>query len=137
MISKKFDPKLFELAPFNQAKGDEIKTESLNFWQDAFRRLRQNKPSIISLYAILILVIVSFLAQLIGPKHSSGERVRYDQTPIIMEYSTGVAIEKGRLNYLPPRIPGLEKIGIADGTMKKDLTNVWQYYKNYLMLMKD
>ena len=63
MISKKFDPELFERAQLNHAKGDEIKTESLNFWQDAFRRLRQNKPSIISLYAIILLVVVSFLDQ--------------------------------------------------------------------------
>ena len=124
MISKKLDPELFERAQLNHAKGDEIKTESLNFWQDAFRRLRQNKPSIISLYAIILLVVVSFLAQMIGPKHSNGNAVRYDQTPIIIEESTGVAIEKGRLNYLPPRIPGIEKLGIADGTMKKDLTNL-------------
>lgn len=122
MISKKFDPKLFERAELNHAKGDEIKTESLNFWQDAFRRLRQNKPSIISLYAIIILVVVSFLAQLVGPKHANGNSVRYDQTPIIVDES-GVTIEKSRLNYLPPRIPGLENLGIADGTMKKDLTN--------------
>ena len=85
MISKKFDPELFERAQLNHAKGDEIKTESLNFWQDAFRRLRQNKPSIISLYAIILLVVVSFLAQMIGPKHSNGNAVRYDQTPIIIE----------------------------------------------------
>lgn len=124
MISKKFDPELFERAQLNHQKGDEIKTESLNFWQDAFRRLRQNKPSIISLYAIIILVVVSFLAQIVGPKHSNGNSVRYDQTPIIIEESTGKAIEKSRLNYLPPRIPGLEKIGIADGTMTRTLTNL-------------
>ena len=35
-----------------------------------------------------------------------------------------MTIEKSRLNYLPPRIPGLEKLGIADGTMKKDLSNL-------------
>lgn len=123
MISKRFDPELFERAQLNHAKGDEIKTESLNFWQDAFRRLRQNKPSIISLYAIIILVVVSFLAQIVGPKHSNGNSVRYDQTPVLVDES-GMTIEKSRLNYLPPRIPGLEKIGIADGTMKKELSNL-------------
>lgn len=123
MISKRFDPELFERAQLNHAKGDEIKTESLNFWQDAFRRLRQNKPSIISLYAIIILVVVSFLAQIVGPKHFNGNSVRYDQTPVLVDES-GMTIEKSRLNYLPPRIPGLEKLGIADGTMKKDLSNL-------------
>ncbi len=123
MISKRFDPELFERAQLNHAKGDEIKTESLNFWQDAFRRLRQNKPSIISLYAIIILVVVSFLAQIVGPKHSNGNSVRYDQTPVLVDES-GMTIEKSRLNYLPPRIPGLEKLGIADGTMKKELSNL-------------
>lgn len=123
MISKRFDPELFERAQLNHARGDEIKTESLNFWQDAFRRLRQNKPSIISLYAIIILVVVSFLAQIVGPKHANGNSVRYDQTPVLVD-EAGITIEKSRLNYLPPRIPGIEKLGIADGTMKKELSNL-------------
>ncbi len=49
MISKKFDPSLFELEPMHQGQSDEIKTESLTFWQDAWRRLRKNKAALISM----------------------------------------------------------------------------------------
>ncbi|MGL4374569.1 MAG: ABC transporter permease, partial [Turicibacter sp.] len=121
-MSKKYDKKQFERTVVDFKDGEEIKTESLNFWQDAFRRLKQNKPSIISLYAIALLIACSLLLPFIGPKHADGSYVRYDQTPNLVEPDTGLAIAKGRLNYLPPRIPGLEKIGIADGSMKKTMT---------------
>ncbi len=122
MISKKYNPIQFELSTKQQGQGDEITTESLNFWQDAWRRLRQNKAALLSMYAILILVICSFLAPMIGPKHASGESVKYNQTPVLIDPNTGLQIEKSRLSYLPPRIPGLEKLGIANGTSIKQMT---------------
>ncbi len=122
MISKKYDPKLFELAVKHHNESDDIKTESLNFWQDAWRRLRQNKAALFSMYAILLLVICSFLAPAIGPKHASGENVKYNQTPILIDPNTGAQIEKSRLSYLPPRIPGLENLGIVNGTSVKQMT---------------
>ena len=122
MISKKYDPTKFELATKHQGQSDEIKTESLTFWQDAWRRLRQNKAALISMYAILILVVCSFLAPVIGPKHSSGEVVKYNQTPVLIDPNTGTKIEKSRLSYLPPRVPGLEKLGILNGTSVKKMT---------------
>ena len=124
MISKKYDPTKFELAAKHQGQSDEIKTESLTFWQDAWRRLRQNKAALISMYAILILVVCSFLAPVIGPKHSSGEVVKYNQTPVLIDPDTGTKIEKSRLSYLPPRVPGLEKLGILNGTSVKKMTPV-------------
>lgn len=123
MSNKKYDPTLFERSKIKHGQSDEIKTESLNFWQDAFRRLRQNKAAIISMYAIIVLVVCSFLAPLVGPKNSNGENVRYDQTPVLIHPETGERIEKSALSYLPPRIPGLEKIGIADGTTLKSMSN--------------
>ncbi|MEE1236701.1 MAG: ABC transporter permease, partial [Turicibacter sp.] len=78
MSLKKYDPKQFELAKNYDGKGDEITTESLNFWQDAWRRLRQNKAALISMYAIILLVVCSLLAPIIGPKHATGESVKYN-----------------------------------------------------------
>ncbi|MDE5977325.1 MAG: ABC transporter permease [Turicibacter sp.] len=121
MISKKYDPTLFELSNAHQGQSDTIKTESLNFWQDAWRRLRQNKAALISMYAIVILVICSFLAPLVGPKHSNGEAVKYNQTPVLIDPDTGLQIEKSNLSYLPPRVPGLENLGIFDGTSMKTM----------------
>lgn len=121
-MSKKYNPTLFERTVIDLKEGDAIKTESLNFWQDAFRRLKQNKPSIISLYAIILLIACSLILPYFGPKHDNGKLIRYDQAPVLTDPETGLQIEKGRLNYLPPRIPGIEKLGIADGTIKKTMT---------------
>jgi len=122
MSLKKYDPKQFELAKNYDGKSDEITTESLNFWQDAWRRLRQNKAALLSMYAIILLVVCSLLAPIIGPKHATGESVKYNQTPVLIDPTTGTQIEKTRLSYLPPRIPGVENLGIFDGTSIKQMT---------------
>ena len=132
MSQKQYDPKLFELAQNYQGQGDTIQTESLNFWQDAWRRLRQNKAALISMYAIALLVICSFLAPLVGPKHANGENVKYNQTPILIDPDTGLQIEKTRLSYLPPRVPGLENLGIFDGTSMKYMTSFDLFVGNSL-----
>ena len=132
MSQKQYDPKLFELAQNYQGQGDTIQTESLNFWQDAWRRLRQNKAALISMYAIALLVICSFLAPLVGPKHANGENVKYNQTPILIDPDTGLQIEKTRLSYLPPRVPGLENLGIFDGTSMKHMTSFDLFVGNSL-----
>ena len=132
MSQKQYDPKLFEIAQNYQGQGDTIQTESLNFWQDAWRRLRQNKAALISMYAIALLIICSFLAPLVGPKHANGENVKYNQTPILIDPDTGLQIEKTRLSYLPPRVPGLENLGIFDGTSMKHMTSFDLFVGNSL-----
>ena len=37
------------------------------------------------MYAIALLIICSFLAPLVGPKHANGENVKYNQTPILID----------------------------------------------------
>ena len=119
---KKFDKSMFERVNTDFKDGDEIKTESLTFWQDAFRRLKQNKPAIISLYAIILLVVCSLVLPFIGVRHEDGTLVQYDEAPRLLDPETGDPIEKGQLNYLPPRIPGVEQLGIMDGRITKEMT---------------
>ncbi len=119
---KKFDKSMFERTVVDFREGDDIKTESLTFWQDAFRRLKQNKPAIISLYAIVLLVVCSLVLPYVGPRHSDGSLVDYDETPRVIHPETGLRIDKGQLNYLPPRIPGVENLGIMDGKINKEMT---------------
>ena len=57
-----------------------------------------------------------------GLKHATGESVKYNQTPVLIDPTTGTQIEKTRLSYLPPRIPGVENLGISDGTSIKQMT---------------
>lgn len=49
----------------NEMKAEEIKRPSLTYWKDAFRRLRKNKLSMISLIFIGILVITVFVLPMV------------------------------------------------------------------------
>lgn len=73
-----------------------IKTESVGFFRDAFIRLKNNKVSVISVWAIVAIIILAFIAPSFNDFTFSEQNVK--------------------LTDMPPRIPGLEKIGIADGT---------------------
>ena len=75
---------------------EEFKTEAVGFWKDAFLRLRKSKVSVISFTVIMIIVLGAiFVPNLTGYTYTEQN---VDQ------------------QYLPPKLPGLEKLGIADGT---------------------
>ena len=71
-------------------------TEPIGFYRDALRRLCHSKVSMASLSAILLIVILAIIV------------------PMISGYSyVGQNVEQ---KHLPPKIPLLENIGVADGT---------------------
>ena len=71
-------------------------TEPIGFYRDAMRRLYHNRVSMASLSAILIIVILAIVV------------------PMVSGYSyVGQNVEQ---KHLPPKIPLLANIGIADGT---------------------
>ncbi|MBQ9306509.1 MAG: ABC transporter permease, partial [Clostridia bacterium] len=77
---------------------DEIgKSSSAGFYRDALRRLRQSRASIISFWIILVIIVLA----------------------IVVPNFTGYTYTQQNVSgkNLPPRIPYLEKLGIADGTM--------------------
>ena len=77
---------------------DEIgKSSSAGFYRDALRRLRQSRASIISFWIILVIIVLAIVV------------------PNFTGYSYTQQNVSGK--NLPPRIPYLEKLGIADGTM--------------------
>ena len=71
-------------------------TEPIGFYRDAMRRLCHNRVSMISLSAILIIVILAIIV------------------PMVSGYS--YVEQNVEQKHLPPKIPLLEKLGIADGT---------------------
>ncbi|WP_371862173.1 oligopeptide ABC transporter permease [Weizmannia acidilactici] len=89
---------MFELVEVNHEDADVIEKPQLSFMQDAWLRLRKNKAAIASLIILILLIIMAA----IGPSLS-----KYD--PYTQDSS--------RIN-LPPRIPGIEKLGIFDGTQE-------------------
>lgn len=103
---KEYDADLFAFREVKAEEGEEIVGDSLNFFQDAFRTLRQNKVAMVSLFVIGFILVMS----IIGPGMNE---YRYDwNVP-----DTDIALA----GKLPPRIPVLENFGIADGTVKKRL----------------
>ena len=75
---------------------EKFKTEAVGFWKDAFIRLRKSKVSVISFTIIMIIVLGAiFVPNLTGYTYTE---------------------QNVHQQYLPPKIPGLESLGIADGT---------------------
>ncbi|WP_420827880.1 oligopeptide ABC transporter permease [Exiguobacterium algae] len=88
---EQFDQDMFTPVEMNEQLGERIAGKSLNFWQDAWIRLKKNRAAIVSLSIILILVLLA----LFGPMLSG--RDAYEQN-----------ISQAKL---PPKVTGLEWAG--------------------------
>lgn len=96
------DEKDFEFVQLDvDLKDQKFKGEAIGFFKDAMLRFRKNKAASIAGYVILFIVIMSIF----GPVLS-----KYSYREQHLEWS-----------LLPPRIPGLEKIGICDGTKTMEI----------------
>lgn len=87
----------FEIVKREQTISDvEFKTESISYIKDVFKRFVRSKVSVVAALMILLIVVLA----IIGPYLN-----KYDYLTQHTEF-----------RYLPPRIQGLEKLGIFDGT---------------------
>lgn len=96
IVEEKISPEKFKPAHIDAAKGEVIEKPSLTFWQDSWLRVRKNKGAIISMVVLILLIIMAF----VGPHIN---KYGFDEQNL------------AKAN-LPPRIPGIEKLGIFDGT---------------------
>ncbi len=78
-----------------------IEGEAISFFKDAYLRFKKNKAAIGAAWIILIIVFMAIFAPMMSPYHFREQHTNF--------------------GTLPPRIPGLEKIGIADGCTTMDL----------------
>ncbi|MGG4488782.1 oligopeptide ABC transporter permease [Metabacillus idriensis] len=90
MAQKEISKELFEPAKVDSAKSEEINKPSLNYWQDAWLRVKKNKAAVFSMVVIILLALLAF----IGPAVSGYDSAR----------------QKATHANLPPRIQGLENI---------------------------
>ncbi|MCM3595233.1 ABC transporter permease [Metabacillus idriensis] len=90
MSQKEISKELFEPAKLDSAKSEEINKPSLNYWQDAWLRVKKNKAAVFSMVVIVLLALLAF----IGPAVSGYDSAR----------------QKATHANLPPRIQGLENI---------------------------
>jgi len=92
-----FDKSQFEFVQADKKLYDKkLETKPVGYFRDAMSRFAKNKTNLIASSILLIVLLLAILVPILSPKNSD-------------------ALEE-RLSFLPPRIPLLENIGIADGT---------------------
>ncbi|MEW9675632.1 oligopeptide ABC transporter permease [Lentibacillus sp. L22] len=98
----------FAPAPKGNVDSEKIEKPQLSFAKDAWLRVRKNKGALVSLVVLLLIIFMA----IVGPHITPYDGVEQDVTKA----------------NLPPRVPGLEKIGILDGTMDVggEKTNVYE-----------
>ncbi|MDF1507446.1 ABC transporter permease [Robertmurraya sp. DFI.2.37] len=111
MAQEKIAKEMFSPAQLDSKKSEEISKPSLNYWQDAWLRVKKNKGAIVSLVIIAILTIMA----LVGP-HISGRT--YQEQNL-------------QHNNLPPRIPVLENVSWLpfDGNLTRKNGDVYNAYE--------
>ena len=61
------DQALFQPLETQTHTDDEIVRPSITYWQDAWRRLKTNKPAMISLAVIIIIILSAIFVPLVWP----------------------------------------------------------------------
>lgn len=96
---------MFERQPLDLDKIERVERKSLTYWKDARIRLFKNKAAVLAMFIVLFIVVMSIFG------------------PGMNEYAYDQQIEPLRLNNrIPPRVPGLENLGIFDGTRVTELS---------------
>lgn len=86
----------FQFVSPEEIQDERFKTKPIGFYKDAFLRLRKSKVTVISFFGIVAIILLALIV------------------PMITGYS--YTVQDVSKKNLPPKIPGLEKLGIADGT---------------------
>lgn len=95
-----FDDSQFEFIHQEVKIQDEaFRVKPVSYYEDAWNRFKKNKASVIAMYFILLLLILT----LIGPYFRQYKLPKEDGKTAL------------HFDRLPPRIPGLEKLGIFAG----------------------
>lgn len=65
----------------NEGDSDLIERQSLTFWEDSWRRLKQNKVAILSMILILMVLLASIVIPKFWPISYSYQRLEFSNTP--------------------------------------------------------
>ncbi len=85
---------------------------SQSFWKDAFARFKKNKGAVISFFCILLIILLA----IIGPHMNA------------YTYAT----QDVKNQNLAPRVPGLEKLGILDGSETVKVSGLAKQINKYI-----
>lgn len=82
---------MFEPADMEAGKEEEIATESISFWEDAFRRLKKQKAPMAGLLVILAIVLMAFIGPYFSPAESIDDQsLLRSQLPPKISWLSGV-----------------------------------------------
>ena len=111
MDLKKFQKICLHPHMLMHAKSEEISKPSLNYWQDAWLRVKKNKGALVSLIVLVLLTIMSLVGPYMNDHGDDEQNLKH--------------------NNLPPRIPVLENVSWLpfDGDMQRKNGDVYNVYE--------
>ncbi len=102
ILREKLAPEEFEMIQLHEVLHDQkFETEPISFFKDAWLRFKANSASVVSLTIIMIVIAFAIFGPLLRPY--------------------GFRQQHTDFGILPPRVQGLEKLGILDGTRTMEL----------------
>lgn len=81
----KISPDMWIKLEKSEKDADKVSRKSLTFWQDAGRRLRQNKVAMISMITIIIIVLVCVFVPMFYPITYADQNLNFANIPMRME----------------------------------------------------
>lgn len=105
---KGYTPDLFIPADSTMMNPDKVTNAPVTYWQDAWKRFRRNKASMIGFFVILVLVVMAIVGPVMNPYGFDDQDVKRAK--------------------LPPKVPVLEHVSWL-GLSGKDINGVDQYAK--------
>jgi len=85
----------FNRITIDSSVAERITKPSVSFWKDAWLRIRKNKASIVSMFILIFIILMSFIGPVISPHDAETQTLTHAN--------------------LPPKIPGFENLGFLDG----------------------
>lgn len=92
---KKLPADSFDRIQVDSSQAERITKPSVSFWKDAWYRIKKNKAAIVSVFILAFIIFMSLIGPYIGPHDAETQTITHAN--------------------LPPKIPGIEKLGIMDG----------------------
>lgn len=81
----KIPPDMWERLDNSQKDAEKVSRKSLTYWQDASRRLKQNKVALISLIIIIVIVVASVFTPMFWPIKYSDQVLDFSNIPQKLE----------------------------------------------------
>jgi oligopeptide transport system permease protein len=69
----RIEPELFEFVDGEEVLPEEAVRPNVTYWQDAWRRLKENRPAVISLWTIVVIVTCAVVIPMIKPDYYSND----------------------------------------------------------------